>query len=126
MNTLHAYLVELRPLIFLALVAATSLLIQTIRYRKEEKEKSVKPELKKLIEQAKGKFFSLEFKTKEGDSRKVNGKDFYHRLLAGGKNKVEGAGYTALVNRNTESWVCAKDENVVVFQCGKIRKTLNV
>jgi hypothetical protein len=123
MNTLHAYPVELSPLILLAIVAATSLLVQIIRYRKEQ---SMKPELKKLIEETKGKFFSLEFKTKEGHSRKVNGKDFYHRLLAGGKNKVEGAGYTALVNRNTESWVCAKDENVVVFQCGKIRKTLNV
>jgi len=71
-----------------------------------------------LIAEAKGKFFTLRFKKKDGTIRTINSKDKYHRLLAGGENKVEGAGYLPAVNRNKESWFAFKPENVLEFKCG--------
>ena len=77
--------------------------------------------LKELIKNTKGKFFSISFVKKDGTVRKINGKDFYRRLIAGtGENTVAAAGYDSFVNRNKESWACAKSENVVFFKCGKI------
>lgn len=75
--------------------------------------------LKELVKNTKGKFFSITFRKKNGEERKINGKDFYKRLIAGGESTVSGAGYTSFVNRNKESWACAKDENVMVFKCGQ-------
>jgi|TARA_R110000824_G_scaffold2419_10_gene11305 hypothetical protein len=96
------------------------------RTRKPEPENKMNQELKNFIAETKGRFFSIEYKTKDGKVRVANGKDFYRRLTVGGKNHVEGAGFTAFVNRNTESWNCAKGENVLTFKCGEIRKKVKV
>jgi hypothetical protein len=86
-------------------------------------------ELRNLIRQTNGKFFSVVFKKKDGTVRVANGKDLYRRLLAdtssprSGFNPVQGAGYESFVDRNRESWICAKDENLVSFKCGAIEKT---
>jgi hypothetical protein len=86
-------------------------------------------ELRNLIQQTNGKFFSVVFRKKDGTLRTANGKDKYLRLLAdsssprAGFNPVKGAGYESFVDRNKESWICAKDENLVSFKCGKLEKT---
>jgi hypothetical protein len=86
-------------------------------------------ELRNLIQQTNGKFFSVVFRKKNGERRTANGKDLYRRLLAdassprAGFNPVQGAGYESFVDRNKESWICAKDENLVSFKCGAIEKT---
>ena len=82
--------------------------------------------LRKLIQETKGKFFSIKFVKKDGSLRVANGKDIYRRLLAdessprAGKNTVRDAGFESFVDRNKESWIAAHDEKVVAFKCGKL------
>lgn len=80
-------------------------------------------DLKKLILDTKGKFFSITFLKKDGTTRIANGKDVYKRLLNGGTNMVAEAGFTSFVDRNKEGWICAKGERVKSFQCGAIKQT---
>lgn len=86
----------------------------------------MKAKLASLIKSTNGKFFSITFIKKNGEKRVINGKDFYKNLTKGGDNKVEGSGYTSFVDRNKESWACAKDSKVVEFKCGAIEKTFKV
>lgn len=73
-----------------------------------------------LIAQTKGKFFSLTFVKKDGSKRVVNGKNSYERLLRGGNDTVRAAGYVPFVDRNKGNWICAHDNSLVSFRCGKI------
>lgn len=82
-----------------------------------------KAQFDQLVKETKGKFFSVTFAKKDGSERTLNAKDFYARLQHGGKSTVEEKGYTSFVNRNAESWACAKGERVKRFQCGAIQKT---
>ena len=83
-------------------------------------------ELQELINKTKGRFFSITFTKADGTERVINGKDKYQRLLKGGVSTVAGAGYTSFVNRNKESWACAKPDSVLVFKCGKTLKNVKV
>jgi hypothetical protein len=83
-------------------------------------------ELQELINKTKGRFFSITFIKADGTERVINGKDKYERLLKGGVSTVAGAGYTSFVNRNKESWACAKPDSVLVFKCGKTLKNVKV
>ena len=94
--------------------------------KKQQYNNRMNAHLASLIESTKGKFFSITFIKKDGSVRIVNAKDKYIRLLRGGDNKVAAAGYTSFVDRNKESWVCAKDSNTVSFKCGKREETFSV
>jgi hypothetical protein len=87
---------------------------------------AIRTELDALINQTKGKFFSITFVKNDGSTRIINGKDKYNRLLKGGSDTVRQAGYVPFVNRNTENWVCAHNDRVVTFQCGKVKKEMQV
>lgn len=80
-------------------------------------------EITNLIEQTKGKFFTLTFLKKDGTLRVINSKDKYNRLLKGGESTSAQAGYKSLINRNKDSWFSVLPEKVVSFKCGKIQKT---
>lgn len=92
----------------------------------------MKSELRTLIQETKGKFFTITFIKKDGTTRTINGKDKYLRLLSNGgspqagMNSVKKAGFESFVNRNRENWACAKDENLVMFKCGKLEKHFSV
>lgn len=101
-------------------------LLATLRFLNPfQKKQSMKTstELTKLIAETKGRFFSITFKTNSGAIRTVNGKDFYRRLLQGGKS-THGTAYESFVDRNKESWKCASDQGLVTFKCGSILKTV--
>jgi hypothetical protein len=82
--------------------------------------------LRNLIQETKGKFFSIKFVKNDGSLRVANGKDIYRRLLAdqanprAGKNNLRAAGFESFVDRNKESWIAAHGEKVVAFKCGKL------
>lgn len=82
--------------------------------------------LRQLIQETKGKFFSIKFVKNDGTLRVANGKDIYRRLLAdeasprAGKNNLRAAGFESFVDRNKESWIAARGEKVVAFKCGKM------
>ena len=80
-------------------------------------------EIIKLIESAKGRFFSITFQKKDGTLRTINSKDKYFRLIKGEQSTVQEAGYVSAVNRNKESWFCFQPEKVKAFKCGAIEKT---
>lgn len=123
----------LSPAIFsifsLALSPIFSYLISVIKTNQRQNQMKNTTELRNLIQQTNGKFFSVVFRKKDGTLRTANGKDLYRRLLAdpssprAGFNPVQGQGYESFVDRNKESWICAKDENLVAFKCGKLEKT---
>jgi hypothetical protein len=86
----------------------------------------IRTELDTLINQTKGKFFSISFVKNDGNVRVINGKDKYNRLLKGGSDTVRKAGFVPFVNRNTETWASAHNDRVVTFQCGKLKKEMQV
>lgn len=81
-------------------------------------------QLEKLIDETKGKFFSITFVKNDGSIRIINGKDKYRRLMSnsGKESPAKKAGYVSFVNRNKETWACAKDTAVVKFKCGQVEK----
>jgi hypothetical protein len=89
-------------------------------------------ELTALIDSTKGRFFTIKFIKKDGTVRVANGKDRYRRLFASrdsaraGVSTVAEAGYKSFVDRNKESWIAAKDENLLHFKCGAIEKHFSV
>ena len=87
---------------------------------------AIRTELDTLINQTKGKFFSITFVKNDGTTRIINGKDKYNRLLKGGSDTVRQAGFVPFVNRNTETWAAAHNDRVVTFQCGKLKKEMQV
>lgn len=78
-------------------------------------------EVQALINETRGRFFSVTFTKKDGTKRVVNGKNKYLRLLAGGGvcRPFQG-GYNVAVNRNKESWFSALPEKITRFKCGEI------
>lgn len=105
---------------FLAILAIICYLLFT------KPKNDMNEQLRNLIHETKGKFFSITFTKKDGEVRTINGKDKYNRLLRGGESKVEGAGYLSAVNRNKEDWFSFKPDSVVTFKCGKIEKSFVV
>jgi tRNA splicing ligase len=87
---------------------------------------AIRTELDTLINQTKGKFFSITFVKNDGTTRIINGKDKYNRLLKSGSDTVRQAGFVPFVNRNTETWAAAHNDRVVTFQCGKLKKEMQV
>ena len=90
---------------------------------------TVNKTLDQLIAETKGKFFSVTFTKKDGSVRTINGKDKYHRLLAGENERLKGMGYVPFVNRNASNtltkkgggFVVAHKEGVLTFKCGEIK-----
>jgi len=98
-----------------------------LQSRKEKQNKTMQT-IDQLIEQTKGKFFSITFEKKDGTRRIVNGKDRYLRLIKGETNHpatqgLKAAGYKSAVDRNKENWFSFQPEKVVEFKCGTIHKT---
>ena len=93
------------------------------------KPKKMNKTLDELIAETKGKFFSVTFTKKDGSVRTINGKDKYHRLLAGENERLKGMGYVPFVNRNASNtltkkgggFVVAHKEGVLTFKCGEIK-----
>jgi hypothetical protein len=85
--------------------------------------------LRKLIQETRGKFFSISFLKLDGTIRKANGKDFYRRLLAdstnpkAGFNPLKDTTAESFIDRNKEGWISARQERVVSFSCGAIHET---
>jgi hypothetical protein len=98
-------------------------MIKNLRKENAEIEKMITEqqqlELDKLIAETKGKFFSITFTKKDGTVRVINGKDKYDRLLKGGESYSRASGYVPFVNRNTETWACARGNTLLKFKCGK-------
>jgi hypothetical protein len=97
-----------------------------IHSRKEKQNKTMQ-NIDQLIEQTKGKFFSIKFQKKDGTVRTVNGKDRYLRLIKGETNHpatqgLRAAGYKSAVNRNKEEWFSFQPEKVIEFKCGAVHK----
>jgi hypothetical protein len=97
------------------------------RKEKQNKNKTMQT-IDQLIEQTKGKFFSIKFLKKDGTTRIVNGKDRYLRLIKGETNHpatqgLKAAGYKSAVDRNREGWFSFQPEKVIEFKCGAIHKT---
>lgn len=119
------------PFIFCSFFLAIRTISEYILARKTNQTNTMQntTELRNLIQSTNGKFFSVVFRKKNGELRTANGKDLYRRLLAdpssprAGFNPVQAQGYESFVDRNKESWICAKDENLVSFKCGKLEKT---
>jgi len=98
-----------------------------LQSRKEKQNKTMQT-IDQLIEQTKGKFFSIKFQKKDGTVRTVNGKDRYLRLIKGETNHpatqgLKAAGYKSAVDRNREGWFSFQPEKVIEFKCGAIHKT---
>lgn len=129
--TILNYLIA-SPLIFSSIFLAIRTISVYIlpRYQKTNKlEKNTmnqQTKLAKLIQQSKGKFFSVQFIKKDGTKRTANGKDFYLRLLVSqdGAKAVfsprENPSVTPFIDRNKEGWISASDERLVHFKCGKL------
>jgi hypothetical protein len=83
-------------------------------------------ELRNLINESKGKFFSITFIKKDGEIRTVNGKGRYDRKVKKtgniGSQQLQDQGYVPFVNRNRDQWVCAHTDRVIRFQCGNLVK----
>lgn len=83
--------------------------------------------IESLIEQTKGRFFSLTFRKLDGTIRTINSKDKYNRLIVGTGSPATDAlkerGFKNAVNRNKESWFSFKPENILEFKCGSIHET---
>ncbi len=86
----------------------------------------VSDQINDLIAQTKGKFFSLTFVKRDGTKRLVNGKDKYLRLLRGGQSTVDAAGYVPFVDRNKEDWICAHNDSLITFRCGKLVQDISM
>lgn len=83
--------------------------------------------IEQLIAEAKGRFFTIKFRKKDGTVRVINSKDKYFRLIRGtGSPATDGlrqAGYMSAVNRNKESWFSFQPHEVIEFKSGKIHQT---
>ena len=95
--------------------------------QKQTKQKQAMENVKTLIAQTKGKFFSITFEKKDGTIRTINSKDKYFRLIKGTGSPataaLKSAGYVSAVNRNAETWFSFLPEKVKSFKCGAIEKT---
>lgn len=83
--------------------------------------------LQQLIQESKGRFFSITFKKKDGTIRTINAKDKYVRLLSQAPSEtrlnasraLKRAGYSQAVDRNKETWFNAHTDRVLSFTCGE-------
>jgi hypothetical protein len=112
---------------FLLFYLAMRGILLYLQSRKEKQNKTMQT-IDQLIEQTKGKFFSIKFLKKDGTTRIVNGKDRYLRLIKGETNHpatqgLKAAGYKSAVDRNREGWFSFQPEKVIEFKCGAIHKT---
>lgn len=74
-----------------------------------------------LIAAAKGRFFSVKFRTKDGKLRVMNGKDFYRRLVKGGENTLRDTQFVPAVDRNKDAFRAINSAALIEFKCGEIR-----
>lgn len=101
-------------------------------FKKKQHHKKMKEEIAKLIEETKGKFFSISFEKKDGSLRTINGKNKYCKMIRGisldpnGMTSLRKAGYEVAINRNNKGWFSFKPEAVRHFKCGKIEKSFSV
>lgn len=128
-NLIHSILIVASiPTIFSLFYLATRGISLYIQSRKEKQnKKTMQQYIDQLIEQTKGKFFSITFEKKDGTRRTINGKDRYIRLVKGNANHpatqgLKAAGYKSAVDRNREGWFSFQPEKVVEFKCGAIHK----
>lgn len=125
-NIIHSILVVASiPILFSIFFLAIRCISIYIHSRKAKPNKTMK-NIDELIEQTKGKFFSITFEKKDGSRRIINGKDKYFRLIKGtgspATDTLKSAGYKSAVNRNAENWFSFQPEKVVEFKCGAIHK----
>lgn len=113
---------------FLAFRVFSCYILPVIR-NKQHRNKMNK-DIRNLIRETKGKFFSITFEKKDGEIRTINAKDKYQRLIKGtgspATSALRQAGYVSAVNRNKETWFSFQPDSVVTFKCGKIEKTFSV
>lgn len=113
---------------FLAISTFSHYILPVIKNKQHRKK--MNKEIRNLIRETKGKFFSITFEKKDGTIRTINGKDKYLRLIRGGgspaTDALKAAGYVSAVNRNKETWFSFQPDSVVTFKCGKIEKTFLV
>jgi len=83
-----------------------------------------KTELQNLIAATKGRFFSVEFRKKDGTRRILNGKEKYLRLIKGGEGNLANTQYIHVVDRNLDDWRAVNSDTVACFKCGKIEKII--
>ncbi len=128
-NLIHSILIVASiPTIFSLFYLAARGISLYIQSRKEKQnKKTMQQYIDQLIEQTKGKFFSITFEKKDGTRRTINGKDRYIRLVKGNANHpatqgLKAAGYKSAVDRNREGWFSFQPEKVVEFKCGAIHK----
>lgn len=77
-------------------------------------------QLKQEIESTKGRFFSITFDKKNGETRTINAKTMRSN---GGESCSAQAGYVSVYNRNKQSWASVHPNRVKALQCGGIQKT---
>ena len=77
-------------------------------------------QLKQEIESTKGRFFSITFDKKNGETRTINAKTMRSN---GGESCSAAAGYVSVYNRNKKSWASVHPDRVKSLRCGAIEKT---
>ena len=80
-----------------------------------------KIDLLTLINNSRGRFFSVVYRRKDGTRRILNGKEKYFRLLKGGQNNLINTPFVSVVDRNLEDWRAINSETLESFKCGKIQ-----
>ena len=128
-NLIHSILiVGSIPMLFSIFYLATRGISLYIQSRKEKQnKKTMQQYIDQLIEQTKGKFFSITFEKKDGTLRTINAKNRYDYLVKGNSNHpatqgLKAAGYKSAVDRNRKGWFSFQPEKGVEFKCGAIHK----
>lgn len=117
------------PLVFSIFYLAKKLIKDYISpaVKNTQHKRKMNKEIQKLIEDTKGKFFSITFQKKDGTLRTINGKNKYANLIRGIQNShaikgLRNAGYVSAINRNNKGWFSFKPEAVRHFKCGQVEK----
>lgn len=76
--------------------------------------------LKKLVQETKGKFFSITFIKKDGSERVACARARMDSELRGGEFTGANAGYVPVYDRNAKHWISVHPSRVKSFKCGKV------
>lgn len=76
--------------------------------------------LKELIAKAKGRFFTVVFVTKDGETKTANCKNSVKATLKGGRFTGAAKGYVPVFDRNANHWISVHPSRVKEFKCGSI------
>jgi hypothetical protein len=128
-NLIHSILVvtSIPALFSIFYLAARGISLYTKHRKEKQNKKTMQQNIDQLIEQTKGKFFSITFEKKDGTLRTINAKNRYDYLVKGNPDHpatqgLKAAGYKSAVDRNRKGWFSFQPEKVVEFKCGAIHK----